>query len=53
MHNPDVDEINVLLRLSVLVSFLCITSVSETAEINNAATIAKELDEEMKSEIFN
>ena len=53
VHNPDVDEINVLLRLSVLVSFLCITSVSETAEINNAATIAKELNEEMKSEIFN
>ena len=53
VHIPDNDEINVLLRLSVLVSFLCFTSVSETAEIDNAATIANELNEEMKSNIFN
>lgn len=53
VHIPDTEEINVLLRLSALISFLCFTSIAETATINNAASIAKELNEEMKEKLFN
>ena len=53
VHTPDKGEINSLLSLSTLVSFLCFTSIAETASIKNAASIAEELNEAIQNKLFS
>lgn len=53
VHIPYKDEINSLLSLCALVSFLCFTSIAETARIENAASIAGELNEVIQNKLFS
>jgi hypothetical protein len=52
VHMPDVGEINALCRLSAIISFLCLTSVAESAEIPDIDNLAMKLNHQIKTKLL-